>query len=208
MNEHAEGSFTSVVSATRDHDFHPDEADVRVFVVPPQGVLRCDFDLLVTECRTGTFVLRHYAFADRWFKVNVTTDLDGMPSVYGDDGFTFNCDIATPMLREGLNVYAVDLFLDVLVDRAGRTFEVTDREEFLLAVDRGLVSEHEAAMAEIHLEELLGIIRRGDLLSWLDAHHPFGPTSAPASLPMARCPISPAVAPGLRPSWGSRRSSP
>ena len=141
------------------------------------------------------------AFVDRWFKVNVTTDLDGIPSVYGDDGFTFNCDIATPMLREGPNVYAVDLFLDVLVDCAGRRFDVTDREEFVVAVDDGLVSEREAEMAETHLEQLLQIVRRGDLLAWLDSHHPFGPTSAPASLPMARCPITATVAPGLRPSW-------
>ncbi|HUS21184.1 MAG TPA: hypothetical protein VMZ66_04135 [Aeromicrobium sp.] len=85
-----------------DHDFRPDEPDVRTFVVPPRRVLRREDSVVVTVARLGDYVLRHYAFADRWIKINVTTDLDGHPAVYGDDDFTFNCDIATPMLRRGV----------------------------------------------------------------------------------------------------------
>lgn len=42
-------------------------------------------------------MLRHYAFADHWFKVNVTTDSGGRVIETGDDSqrFAFNCDIAT-----------------------------------------------------------------------------------------------------------------
>lgn len=38
--------------------------------------------------------------------------------------FTFNCDIATPLVRQGDAVLAVELFLDVLVRRDGITHEV------------------------------------------------------------------------------------
>jgi len=184
-----------------DHDFHPDEPDVRVFVVPPTGVLRRSDSMVVTEARHGDYVLRHYAFADHWFKINVTTDLEGRPAVYGEDRFTFNCDIATPMVRDGVSVYAVDLFLDVLVDRPGRAFEVTDREEFHGAVEQGLVSSREAVAAEAHLAELLVLIRRGELLSWLERRCPFAPSSAPPALPVARSALAPVVAARTRPSW-------
>lgn len=99
----------------RDHDFHPDEPTVRVFRTPPAGVLRFDDEVLVFAVRYGDRVLRHYAFADRWFKVNVTSDLDGRLVETGDLQFAFNCDVATPMERDGDAVYAVDLFTDVLV---------------------------------------------------------------------------------------------
>ena len=62
-------------------------------------------------------MLRHYAFAGHWFKVNVTTDRGGRLTETGDRTcrFAFNCDIATPMEREGDSTFAVDLFTDVLV---------------------------------------------------------------------------------------------
>lgn len=183
-----------------DHDFHPDEPDVRTFIVPPSGVLLRDDSLVVTVARYGEQVLKHYAFGDRWFKINVTTDLDGRPA-HGDHGFTFNCDIATPMVRDGASVHAVDLFLDVLVDQAGRDYDVVDREEFTQAVQDGLVSEREAAASELHLERLLDIIRGGDLVRWLDALCPFAPCAARTALPVVRTPITPLVAATTRPSW-------
>lgn len=140
----------------------------------------------MTEARHGEHVLRHYAFEDRWFKINVTTDLDGRPAIYGDDGFTFNCDIATPMLRNGGAVYAVDLFLDVLVDVTGRSWQVVDRDEFVQAVREGLVSEREASYAEAHPAALLEMVSSGELLAWLHALCPFAPSSAPFALPMVR----------------------
>lgn len=182
-----------------DHDFHPDEADVRIFVNPPDGVRRRDEKAVVTEALYGDLVLRHYAFADRWFKINVTIDLDGRPTE--QDGSAFNCDIATPMQTDGVSICAVDLFLDVLVDATGRSFDVTDRDQFVEAVAGGLVSEREAAEAERHLRDLVALIRQGGLIRWLDGQFGFGPTSPPPALPTARGPVTAHVAVGKRPSW-------
>jgi hypothetical protein len=86
-----------------DHDFHPDEATVRIFRTLSAGVLRLDDSVAISEACYGGVVLRHYAFADHWFKVNVTTDLTGRLTETGDDTrrFAVNCDIATPMERSG-----------------------------------------------------------------------------------------------------------
>jgi hypothetical protein len=83
----------------RDHDFHPDEPTVRIFRTPSPGVLRLDDSVAVSETVYDRVVLRHYAFAEHWFKINVTTDLSGGLTETGDDGtrrFAANCDIATP----------------------------------------------------------------------------------------------------------------
>jgi hypothetical protein len=60
----------------RDYDYHPYESDVRVFTITPASVLRAD-DILVYHALYDQAVLWHYAFCDRWYKINVTTDLDG-----------------------------------------------------------------------------------------------------------------------------------
>lgn len=85
-----------------DYDFHPDEATVRIFRTPTSGVLRLEDKIAVSEAIHGNVVLRHYSFADHWFKINVTTDLAGNLVETGDANvpFGFNCDIATPMERE------------------------------------------------------------------------------------------------------------
>ena len=62
----------------RDFDFHPGEPFVRVFTLPLYGVLRLDGDAFVSESRISDVVLRHYAFASEWFKVNVTFDPAGI----------------------------------------------------------------------------------------------------------------------------------
>jgi hypothetical protein len=69
----------------------------------------------VTQAVYDKVVLRHYAFANRWFKVNVPTDRSGELIETGDVAhrFALNCDIATPMEREGDETFAVDLFVDV-----------------------------------------------------------------------------------------------
>lgn len=68
-------------------------------------------------------MLHHYAWGDRWYKVNVTTDLAGhlaeTPATAAAPAFAFNIDISTPIRRYGDHVFAVDLFTDVLV-RHGR----------------------------------------------------------------------------------------
>jgi hypothetical protein len=87
-----------------DFDFHPDEQYVRQFRVPAAGVLRLDENVFVSEAESDGIVLRHYAFADEWFKVNVTIDRAGEvvepelspPAIV--KSVAYNCDIATPML--------------------------------------------------------------------------------------------------------------
>lgn len=115
-----------------DHDFHPDEPTVRIFRTPPAGVLRLDDSVAITEADFGGTVLRHYAFAGHWVKVNVTTDRGGRLTETGDCTcrFAFNCDIATPMEREGDSTFAVDLFTDVLVRQDATSCVVTGQDEF------------------------------------------------------------------------------
>lgn len=60
-----------------DFDFHPGESEVRLFTVPRAGVLRADEEAVFYQVCYGDVVLRHYAFAGHWFKINVTTDLWG-----------------------------------------------------------------------------------------------------------------------------------
>src|SRR5258708_13873347 len=100
-----------------DHDFHPDEPAVRIFRTPSPGVLRLDDDVAISEAVYDEAVLRHYAFAAHWFKVNVTISLSGCLTETGDPGcrFAVNCDIATPMERDGDSTFGVDLFTNVVV---------------------------------------------------------------------------------------------
>jgi hypothetical protein len=106
----------------RDYDFHPPH-DLRVFPMPKAGVLRFDDEVFVAQVRYGDVVVRHYAWRDHWFKINCTTDLCGrlIETTAPEDvpPFAFNCDIATPMVRDGDAVFAVDLWLDVLVRNDG-----------------------------------------------------------------------------------------
>lgn len=76
---------------------------MRIFRTPSPGVLRLDDSVAVSEAVYDGVVLRHYAFAGHWFKVNVTTGLGGRLTETGDAGrrFAVNCDIATPMERDG-----------------------------------------------------------------------------------------------------------
>ena len=170
-----------------DFDFHPDEPDVRLFTMPRRGVLRIEDRVFVAEVRYGDIVMRHYAFADRWFKINVTTDLEGNLVETGSEGglrrFAFNCDIATPMHASGDAVYAVDLFLDVLVRRDASRCAAYDDEEFEEAIRRALISPAEAAGARHGLNELVALIERGDLLAFLAEVCPFGRSVAPPALP-------------------------
>jgi hypothetical protein len=64
------------VAVVRDYDFHPLD-DLRLFPMPEPGVPRLDGRAFVAVVRYGDIVVWHDTFADHWFKVNVTTDLDG-----------------------------------------------------------------------------------------------------------------------------------
>ena len=50
---------------------------MRIFRTPSPGVLRLDHDVAISEAVYEGIVLRHYAFAGHWFKINVTTSLSG-----------------------------------------------------------------------------------------------------------------------------------
>jgi hypothetical protein len=176
--------------------------------MPMSGVLRLDDDVFVAGVSYGDIVVRHYAFAEHWFKINCTTDPEGrfVETTAPEDvpPFTFNCDIATPMLRRDDAVYAVDLWLDVLVRSDGVTHGVYDQDEFDDALERGWLSDREANAARSGLRELLELIDAGGLVGFLDDIHPFGPTSAPKAPDMGRVQLSEVeriLAPGVRPSW-------
>jgi predicted RNA-binding protein associated with RNAse of E/G family len=194
-------AYPSLPRALWDHDFHPQETDVRIFITPPAGVLCDDDRVLVTEGRTGEHVLRHYAFADRWYKINVTTDLQGNIVEYEDDGFAFNCDLSTPMIRDGTAAYAVDLCLDVLVRDDGLKYEVTDEDELAAAVADERISRRERDGARRGCDELVALIGRGVLVDFLESICPWGPSPAPGQLPVARGPVPPVLLPRQRATW-------
>ncbi|SNY28337.1 hypothetical protein [Paractinoplanes atraurantiacus] len=186
-----------------DFDFHPSEPHVRRFQVPQRDVLRCDDEAYVSDARFGDVTLRHFAFRDEWFKVNVTLDEAGQVVETGLPGFAFNCDVATQMARRGDSIYAVDLFADVLVAADGISHQVKDLPELQEAVTLGLVSKNEFDGARRGLDRLLGLVSDGDLMSYLDAVCPFGRSLAGPALPMDRVPLAdvPELQPRRRPTW-------
>jgi Protein of unknown function (DUF402) len=196
--------------AVRDFDFHPDEDDVRVFVTGPGGVLRLADDVYVSAGRHGNVILWHYAFARHWFKVNLTTDLGGHIVETGGhepgSRFAFNCDIATPMRRRDSDVYAVDLFADVLVHADGVTYRVCDMEEFQQAHGRGLILPGEARGARRGLAELTGIIERRELTAFLRQTCVVGPLNPPIASPADRTPLRhvPLLSEENRATWAER----
>jgi hypothetical protein len=195
------------VGSVRDFDFHPDEDDVRVFTVEAAGVLRLDRDVFVSHARYDAAILWHYAFADHWFKVNLTTDLGGAVVETGGseaaDGFAVNCDLATPMWQQDMAVYAVDLFLDVLIRSDGRTYRVCDVDELAQAIAGGQISANEAAHAAHDLADLVTMTERGTLLPWLYEVHPYGPADPPAATAVERVGLEhiPQLQPGRRATW-------
>ena len=168
-----------------------------MFTSGPDGVLRFTGDVYVSAARYGDIVLWHYAFTRHWFKVNLTTGLDGrIVETGGDDPgsrFAFNCDIATPMRRRGGDVFAVDLFADVLVRADSLTYRVCDLEELDRARLTGLVLPAEERGARGGLAELTGIIERagpaGVLVPGLP-HRPAGSAARRPSRPRASRPCS------------------
>ncbi len=193
----------SDIEVIRDFDFHPNEPHIRVFSCPRSSVLRWDDLCFVSESRIDDVVLRHYAFRDEWFKVNVTTDRNGRivetPSTPDVPAFAFNCDIASPMIQDGDAIHAVDLFADVLVRDDGTTFEIVDVVELDAAASTGLISPNEHRQANDGLARLIELIRRHELISFLAEAYPFGSANAQAALPMSLIPIS--DVPLLQPRW-------
>ncbi len=196
----------------RDYDYHPNEETVRCFGIPSDGVLINDARTCVYQTRsqdayqgmTDDLVLRHYAFAEQWFKLNATFDLAGNLIEPGppDNPFAVNCDIATPMVRVGADISAVDLFLDVLV-RCDGSYRVVDRDEFEQAASGGLISTNEALSAEAGLVHLIHWIESGRLWSLLHDIEPAVATDAPPPLPFERTALRlvSSVTAGTRNTW-------
>lgn len=156
------------------HDFHPPD-EVRVFAVPAAAIRRSDSSAIVYDLRINDLILRHYAFLDRWFAVNCTLNLDG--HFIAEDGpisWCFNCDITTPLVNIGSNLYTVDLALDVLVGPDGQTHIVKDEDDFLRATRQGWLSDVEQRGARAGLDDLLTIIRTTSLVAYLNEEYPFG----------------------------------
>ncbi len=88
--------------------------------------------------RYGDIVVCHYIlaghwFADRWFKVNATTDLDGAfvkTTPKGRRSGSPSTATSPPQWCARDAVLAGGLFLDVLVRRDGITHRVYDQREF------------------------------------------------------------------------------
>jgi hypothetical protein len=186
-----------------DHDFHPDERTVRIFRTPSRGVLRLDDDVAISEAVYDGVVLRHYAFAGHWFKVNVTTCLGGCLTETGAPGrrFAVNCDIATPMERDGDSTFGVDLFTDVLVRDDATSYIITGRDEVGDMLGHGVISPAEGRGAGRGLRELLDLIETGRLLRWLGELAPFGPCKPPPAPPMRRSPVPARLRAGIRRTW-------
>ena len=191
----------------RDFDFHPGEPHVRLFSHLQSNVLRHDRVAFVSEALYGDRVLRHYAFRDEWFKINVTTDrLGGIVEttpLTAVPAFAFNCDITTPMLRSGGAVHAVDLGVDVLVRRDGTTFETVDLADLNDALSNGRISAREHRYGVEGLARLIDLIQRNGLVPFLREVCPFGPTSASPAQPMTVAALAnvPLLRPGHRPTW-------
>jgi hypothetical protein len=205
--------MSTSMDLVHDYDFHPDEPDVRLFRLPRADVLRLDAGAFVSEADFDGIVLRHYAFRDEWFKVNITFDRTGAivesSPAPGVPAFALNCDIATPMALKDSAVYAVDLFADVLVRKDGVSHQVTDVEQLRQAAADGLLSPREAYRAQQGLDRLIRLIDGGRLLSFLEQACPFGPSRAAPALPVARVSLDdvPLLQPRQRPTWHAPQSS-
>ncbi len=186
-------------------EFHPPE-DLRRFACRPGSIIRADDAMVVIETAHEGILLRHHMWADHWFTITTTTDMAGHFVETGGPKtipFTFNCDISTPFELIDGNVYTVDLWLDVLVRADGTTFQVVDRDHFARAQEAGWLSEAEVSGALHGLEELVGIVERGDLIDMLSAIWPFGPAERPANtrLPPVDPLDYPRFAAGKRLTW-------
>lgn len=193
------------MKVVHDFDFHPDEETVRVFSAV--DVPRLDDDVFVARVRSGDVVLHHYAWASQWFKVNLTTDESGRivetASTNGVPTFAFNIDIATPMQRAGREVYAVDLFADVLVRADKTTYVVDDVDEMREAQVGGLVSSRELAAAERAVRQVVELVEGGALLGLLEETWPVEAASPQTATRMQRVPLTavPRLAPRSRSTW-------
>lgn len=155
---------------------HLSAEEIAIFSVPAEGIRRWDDEALVYDVRVSDQqILRHYSFANRWFQVNCSLNLDGSFLTEHRRGYTwsFNCDICIPHYTAAGHVYQMDLWLDVLVEADGRTDVIKDEDEFADAVRDGLLTADEAAGARQGLDELISIIQGPGLVNFLESVCPF-----------------------------------
>jgi hypothetical protein len=196
----------SELAVVCDLDFHPDEPTIRAFKFARADVARIDDDAFVSRARYGDIVLHHYAWSDRWFKVNVTTDLAGHVVETAADGsapaFAFNIDVATPMRRLGDDVFAVDLFGDLLV-RTDCSYVVTGEDEIEPAAQAGQISSRERDAARQGLLELIELVEAGHLTTLLAQTAPLSRSAPSPAREVARIPIGdfPLLAAESRWTW-------
>lgn len=167
--------------------------EVRVFSIPVSGVKRWDNEAVVYDVAVaGDRILRHYSFGNRWFEVNCSLDRKGrFVTEHGPIDWTFNCDISTPHVIVGPDLFNMDLWVDVLVGPDGRTHQVIDEEDFVYAVSQGWPTDGEVVGARSGLADLLGIIHAEGLVSFLEHICPFDSVAdVDPQPPMDRRPVT------------------
>ncbi|UVI29413.1 YgaC family protein [Paenibacillus spongiae] len=160
------------------HNLHlPNE--VRVFQIPESNIRVWNDSVMVYEVKFEdekgeNLTFRHYSFYKEWFEINITLDAAGkLITESGPIEWSFNCDICSPCYSKGVNVYNVDLELDILVRSDGKEYIVIDEDDFAQVVSQGLLSEDECIGARKGLESLLQLISSGRLISFLEDICPF-----------------------------------
>ena len=132
---------------------------VRLSTIPGAAVKRWDDSVLVFDVRIGDGIVRTYSFTEHWFEVHCTFDLDGhLRPEPGPVNWAFDCDMCTPAIIRGNDVYNVDLKLDILVEPDGVTYALVDEDDFAEARSAGWLTDVEVLGARRGADELIGII--------------------------------------------------
>ena len=147
---------------------------VRLSTIPGAAVKRWDDSVLVFDVRIGDGIVRTYSFTEHWFEVHCTFDLDGhLRPEPGPVNWAFDCDMCTPAIIRGNDVYNVDLKLDILVEPDGVTYALVDEDDFAEARSAGWLTDVEVLGARRGADELIGIIHDTGLVPFLEPILPF-----------------------------------
>ena len=147
---------------------------VRLSTIPGAAVKRWDDSVLVFDVRIGDGIVRTYSFTEHWFEVHCTFDLDGhLRPEPGPVNWAFDCDMCTPAIIRGNDVYIVDLKLDILVEPDGVTYALVDEDDFAEARSAGWLTDVEVLGARRGADELIGIIHDTGLVPFLEPILPF-----------------------------------
>jgi hypothetical protein len=89
----------------------------------------------------------------------------------------------------------------VLISHDSRSYLVTDAAGLEDACREQLVSETEQRNALAGLDELVDVVKAGDLLGWLGSLAPFGPCNPPRARVDSRKPAPQRLRPHHRRTW-------